>query len=263
MRTGGWAGNFVTPPRDLGAAANPRRRSIQGGRATADITAMRRLPALFVLVALSWLAGWSLARPAWHPERIVRAAALRGALAQQGAVELQSAMQAAAMGSEVSRVAAVNDFYNKRLAYREDIETWGEVDHWASPLEALEQGSGDCEDFAIAKFFTLVAMGLPPERLRLVYVRATMGATSAGAVQPHMVLAYYPAPQDDPVVLDNLVPELHPASERSDLTPVFSFNADGLWEGVGQVAVGGAGPAERLGRWREVLAKAHEEGFLP
>jgi predicted transglutaminase-like cysteine proteinase len=224
---------------------------------------MRRLPALIALVALSWLASWSLARPAWHPERIVRAAALRGTLAEQSARELRAAMDGALKGDERSRVGAVNDFYNHHLQYRDDIETWGEVDHWASPLESLEQGSGDCEDFAIAKFFTLVAMGLPPERLRLVYVRAAMGAAEGGAVQPHMVLAYYPAPQADPVVLDNLVPELRQASERSDLAPVFSFNADGLWEGVGQVAVGGAGPVERLGRWREVLAKAHDEGFFP
>ena len=224
---------------------------------------MRRLPALIVLVCLSWLAGWSLARPAWHPERIVNAAVLRGALAQQSARELRAAMDSALQGDELSRVAAVNDFFNRHLQYRDDVETWGEIDHWASPLEALEQGSGDCEDFAIAKFFTLVAMGTPPERLRLVYVRAVMGATGGSAVQPHMVLAYYPARQEDPVVLDNLVQELHPAGERSDLTPVFSFNADGLWEGVSQVAVGGAGPVERLGRWREVLAKAHDEGFFP
>jgi predicted transglutaminase-like cysteine proteinase len=224
---------------------------------------MRRLPALIALLTFSWLAGWSLARPAWHPERIVSAAALRGALAQQSARELRAAMDSALKGDELSRVAAVNDFYNHHLRYRDDIEAWGEIDHWASPLEALEQGSGDCEDFAIAKFFTLVAMGTPPERLRLVYVRAAMGAAEGAVVQPHMVLAYYPASHDDPVVLDNLVQELHPAGERSDLTPVFSFNADGLWEGVGPVAVSGAGPVERLGRWREVLAKAHDEGFFP
>lgn len=229
----------------------------------ADITAMRRLPALFAMLTLMWLAGWSLARPAWHPERIVKAAAVRGALAEQAARELRAAMDAAMGSDEPSRVAAVNDFYNHRLRYRDDIDAWGEIDYWASPLEALQQGSGDCEDFALAKYFTLVAMGLPPERLRLVYVRVVMGAAEGKAVQPHMVLAYYPHPQDDPLVLDNLVPQLHQAGDRTDLTPVFSFNADGLWEGVGQVPVGGAGPVERLGRWRDVLAKAHDEGFFP
>ena len=229
----------------------------------ADITAMRRLPALFALLTLMWLTGWSLARPAWHPERIVDAASLRGALAEQAARELQAAMDGAMRRDEPSRVAAVNDFYHRHLRYRDDLDTWAEIDHWASPLEALQQGSGDCEDFAIAKYFTLVAMGLPPERLRLVYVRVALGDADGDTVQPHMVLAYYPRPQDDPVVLDNLVPQLHQAGDRADLTPVFSFNADGLWEGVGQVAVGGAGPVERLGRWREVLAKAHDEGFFP
>jgi predicted transglutaminase-like cysteine proteinase len=223
---------------------------------------MRRLPALLTLATLMWLANWSLARPAWHPERVVQAAALHGELAEQAARQLRAAMEGALGSDELSRVAAVNEFYNQRLRYRDDIETWAQVDYWASPLETLQQGAGDCEDFAIAKYFTLVAMGLPAERLRLVYVRLAPGGDGA-AVQPHMVLAYYPRPQDDPVVLDNLVPDLRQAGKRGDLAPVFSFNADGLWEGVGQVAIGGAGPVERLGRWRLVLAKAHDEGFFP
>jgi hypothetical protein len=77
-----------------------------------------------------------------------------------------------------------------------------------------------------------------------------------------MVLAYYPSPEADPIVLDNLLTELRPAAQRTDLTPVFSFNADGLWEGVGLVPVAGAGPLERLSRWRDVLLKARQDGFF-
>ena len=58
----------------------------------------------------------------------------------------------------------------------------------------------------------------------------------------------------------NLVPEVLPAAQRSDLTPVFSFNSDGLWQGIGAQAAGD--PLARLTRWREVLAKARAEGFL-
>jgi hypothetical protein len=73
------------------------------------------------------------------------------------------------------------------------------------------------------------------------------------------VLAYYPTPGGEPLILDNLVPEVLPASRRPDLVPVYSFNSDGLWQGVnGQVT---GDPIARLSKWRGVLAKAHAEGF--
>ncbi|MBN8488305.1 MAG: transglutaminase-like cysteine peptidase [Burkholderiales bacterium] len=157
---------------------------------------------------------------------------------------------------EAARVAAVNEFYNQRIGFRSDHDLYGVSDHWASPLETLARGAGDCEDFAIAKYFTLVASGIPQRKLRLVYVRAM----DLGLAIPHMVLAYYPMPDADPWVLDNLVHGLRPASARPDLTPVFSFNAEAIWEGVGTAPVKGAA-TERLSRWAAVLKKAREEGF--
>jgi hypothetical protein len=74
-----------------------------------------------------------------------------------------------------------------------------------------------------------------------------------------MVLAYYATPQAEPLILDNLIGEVRAASRRPDLTPVFSFNSEGLWQGVGQQSAGD--PVARLSRWREVLAKARAEGF--
>lgn len=211
-----------------------------------------------------WLllaAALSLGARAWDPERIIQAAARRGDLAVAGAQALRQAMAAVQSQDEQSQVAAVNEFYNRRLLYRDDIDIWGQVDYWASPLESLQKGMADCEDYAIAKYFTLTSLGVPHRKLRLVYVRATLGGAGS-VVQPHMVLAYYPSPESDPFVLDNLIGELRIASRRPDLSPVFSFNAEGLWEGVGTVAVSGAGPAERLSRWRDALAKARQDGFF-
>jgi predicted transglutaminase-like cysteine proteinase len=132
-------------------------------------------------------------------------------------------------------------------------------DYWASPLETLQQGRGDCEDFAIAKYFSLLATGVPAAQLRLVYVRLQLGGPG-GPSQAHMVLAYYADAQAEPLILDNLVTEIRPASRRPDLTPVFSFNSEGLWQGNGGPRMGD--PVERLSRWREVLSKARAEGFL-
>ena len=93
-------------------------------------------------------------------------------------------------------------------------------------------GMGDCEDFAIAKYFSLLAVGVPASQLRLVYVRLQLGAPG-GPSQAHMVLAYYASAQAEPLILDNLITDIRPASRRPDLTPVFSFNSDGLWQGNG------------------------------
>jgi predicted transglutaminase-like cysteine proteinase len=154
-----------------------------------------------------------------------------------------------------ARLKAINTFFNRNVLYRDDRETWGVIDYWASPLETLAKGQGDCEDYAIGKYFSLLAAGMPSVKMRLVYVRAQLGAQ----IQAHMVLAYYPEPNAEPLILDNLITEIRPASRRPDLVPVFSFNAEGLWQGVGGAAAGD--PSARLSRWRDVLAKAKAEGW--
>jgi hypothetical protein len=90
-------------------------------------------------------------------------------------------------------------------------------------------------------------------------VRLQIGG-AGGPSQAHMVLAYYAQANAEPLILDNLVTEIRPASRRPDLTPVFSFNSEGLWQGNGGPRMGDA--VERLSRWREVMRKARAEGFL-
>ena len=102
-------------------------------------------------------------------------------------------------------------------------------------------------------------MGVPHARLRMVYVRASIAGAPNGFVA-HMVLAYYPTPEAEPLVLDNLQPGIRPAGERPDLAPVFSFNAAGLWQGVGSIRASGD-PLTRLSKWREVLTRSRQDGF--
>lgn len=202
---------------------------------------------LALLVSLPW---------AFDAARMQRAAERLGPRAVAAVPALQSLIAQSAGLDEDAQLAAVNGFFNRRIVFRDDAEAWGQVDHWASPLEALDKGLGDCEDYAIAKYFSLLALGTPAQRLRLVYVRAQVGADS----QAHMVLAYYAQPGAEPLILDNLVTSVRPASRRPDLTPVFSFNSEGLWQGVGTQSAGDA--QARLSRWREVLTKAQAEGFF-
>ena len=206
-----------------------------------------------VALALSIGGAWPWAADAL---RMAQAAQRLGPRAAAALPQLQSMLAQSAGLDDEGQLGAVNTFFNRRIVFTDDREAWGQPDYWASPLETLAQGRGDCEDYAIAKYFSLLALGMPVARLRLVYVRAQIGADS----QAHMVLAYYAQPDAEPPIPDNLITDLRPASRRPDLAPVFSFNSDGLWQGVGTQAAGD--PQARLSRWREVLAKARAEGFL-
>ncbi|WP_310738769.1 transglutaminase-like cysteine peptidase [Piscinibacter sp. HJYY11] len=213
-----------------------------------------------------WVAAWlivallvpGLPTQAWDAERMMAAARRMSPRAVAGVQVLQPLLMQSVGQDELAQLQTVNQFFNRRIQFREDTEAWGQVDYWASPLESLDKGQGDCEDYAIAKYFSLLAVGMPVAKLRLVYVRAQIGGPQ-GVTQAHMVLAYYAAPGAEPMILDNLITEVRPASRRPDLVPVFSFNSEGLWQGVGPQAAGD--PSARLSRWREILVKARAEGF--
>jgi predicted transglutaminase-like cysteine proteinase len=210
-----------------------------------------------VLASLAVACALTSAPHAYDRVRMRSAAERLGAQAVTALVPLQELLQHSAGLDDEARLDAINAWFNRRVIFRTDDAASGEADHWASPLETLQAGHGDCEDYAIAKYFSLVAIGTPVARLRLVYVRAQVAGNDA---QAHMVLAYYPQPNAEPLILDNLVTSVRPASRRPDLTPVFSFNSEGLWQGVGAQSAGD--PQARLSRWRLVLTKARAEGFI-
>ncbi|NCO73489.1 MAG: transglutaminase [Shewanella vesiculosa] len=125
--------------------------------------------------------------------------------------------------SDMDRLHLANQFANRRIRFVSDNDHWQKSDYWATPLESLGSKGGDCEDFAIFKYFTLKAMGVDESKMRLMYVRALL------INEPHMVLIYFENPKAMPLVLDNLKTQILPASQRRDLKPVYSFNGQGLW----------------------------------
>jgi predicted transglutaminase-like cysteine proteinase len=157
-----------------------------------------------------------------------------------------------------TQLREVNDFFNRRVRWVDDIVAWGEEDYWATPLESLGNGQGDCEDYSIGKYVTLKQLGVPGDQLRLIYVRARIGRSQI--VQAHMVLGYYETPAAEPLVLDNLVPSITPAAQRTDLDPVFSFNSSGLWAGGSTQSR--ADPLARLSRWRNAIGRMQQQGFI-
>jgi len=157
--------------------------------------------------------------------------------------------------SDADKINRVNAFFNRRVLFESDSVVWQQEDYWATPLEFMGRGAGDCEDFSVAKYITLQLMGISNQKLRLVYVRAAVGSGSVA----HMVLSFYAQPTDEPLILDNLISSVRPASQRTDLAPVFSFNSDGLW--VGGATTSAADPTARLSRWRDLLERMRRDGF--
>ena len=156
--------------------------------------------------------------------------------------------------TELEKLEKVNQFFNQ-MEFVEDIDHWGNKDYWATPIEFLGTQGGDCEDFTIAKYFTLKAMGIEEEKLNLTYVKALTYNIH------HMVLTYFSTPGSEPLVLDNIVADIKPASQRRDLLPIYSFNGTGLWlakqRGRGKLA----GSSSRLKRWQDLVQRMSKDNL--
>lgn len=152
----------------------------------------------------------------------------------------------------LNKLKDVNDFWNK-VKYRRDSVHWKQNDYWAAPFEFLGSGAGDCEDYAIAKYFSLRKLGVPESKLRITYVK--LKRTRTKYEEAHMVLTYYHKPDSTPIVLDNVNKKLKLATKRTDLRPVYSFNASGLWQaknkGKTSVKVG----KNNLKNWKKLMSR--------
>lgn len=223
----------------------PRQR--KPGRATRS--AVLRFACALLLIGLgSALANWEFALI------IEKAQSRYGNLgaAKQRIQAWDELIQSSTGLAENQQLAEVNRFFNRQLRFTDDIRLWRANDYWATPIEALVKGAGDCEDYSIAKYFTLRRLGIPSEKLRITYVKALRQN------QAHMVLTYYSSPAAEPLVLDNLIGEIRPASQRKDLLPVYAFNAEGLYLPGSNSK---KSDSKKLSRWQDLLQKMRAEGF--
>lgn len=173
----------------------------------------------------------------------------------------QKMMDKAAKLDTPDKLKRINEFINRRIRFGDDQQIWGQSDYWATPMETLGKSAGDCEDFAILKYFTLLNLSIPDNQLRLIYVKARIGGEGSTVTQAHMVLAYYPTPDAEPLIMDSLITEIRPASRRPDIKPIFSFNSQGVYQGTAGGGSAGTGGVGSLSRWQDLLKRARAEGF--
>lgn len=196
-------------------------------------------------------AGWDFNAISTQTERLYGPAT---PAARQRIDEWAALLKNPPQGTIQDKLNQVNWFFNARMAFKDDIVVWHQQDYWATPIEFLRKGAGDCEDFALAKYFTLREMGVPANQLRITYVKALQ------LNQAHMVVTWYATPDAIPLVLDNLKTAILPATQRTDLLPVYAFNGEGLWlpQSGGNKRVG---DSKRLSRWQDLLTRMRAEGF--
>ena len=182
----------------------------------------KRLVVFGVFISTFLLTGVAQYRMIFTPEMQKKVESRYGKKAAENIVEWRELLDDIANEDVEEKLYQVNRYFN-RFKFVDDIEHWRTTDYWATPIEFISTGAGDCEDYSIAKYFSLRELGIPEENLRLMYV------TALRQRQPHMVLAYYPTPKSIPLVLDNINKRILPANKRRDLAPVYSFNGNGLW----------------------------------
>jgi len=154
--------------------------------------------------------------------------------------------------SDLVKMQRANGFFNQ-VRWLSDLEHWGVDDYWATPVETLASNGGDCEDFSIGKYFTLLYSSISPEKLRITYVK------SLEYNQAHMVLTYYSTPEAEPLILDNIRDKILPASERSDLVPIYSFDGENVWLAQGQGRRLKTNSRDSLPNWLKVNQRLSEE----
>lgn len=124
------------------------------------------------------------------------------------------------IGSQLELMSEINREANKKIIYTSDIENYNLVDYWATPEETISSGKGDCDDYAILKYFNALASGVDENSLSLAYVLHD-------ETEAHLVLEYYDN-NEDPYIFDNLTDEVLRLSKRKDLVKYFSIRGDKL-----------------------------------
>ena len=178
-----------------------------------------------------------------------------GVEAKKRILELVALLNVVETYSEEKQLQEVNNFFNK-LLFSSDLKVWKQKDYWATRQEFLNIAQGDCEDYVIAKYFSLRQLGISQEKIFLTYVKAIKYK------QSHMVLTYFKTKASTPLVLDNIIKTIKPSTQRKDLRPLFSFNGEKIYmakqRGLGREVPKGK---VNLKQWTNLILKIKKESL--
>ncbi len=124
--------------------------------------------------------------------------------------------------SKELQLKQMNLYLNTLLPQYDDIIN-NKLDSWATPKEFLTVGYGDCEDYVIIKYYSLIRLGFDERKLFLTRVKEKY----RGGV--HMVLTYFKEKDKPPLVLDNLSFKILDLKTRSDIKAEIFINSTGVY----------------------------------
>jgi len=146
-----------------------------------------------------------------------------GKIAKNRANDYQETISSYKNLSKKKQLSKVNFYLNQLLPQYDDIMQ-NQEDYWATPKEFLVAGYGDCEDYVIIKYFTLIKLGFDKNKLYLttVYEKYIGGY--------HMVLSYFDKKGASPLILDNLSFRILRLNIRKDLKADTFINENGVYK---------------------------------
>jgi predicted transglutaminase-like cysteine proteinase len=139
-----------------------------------------------------------------------------------GATSWKRIMEQAKGKQGLEQLKMVNSFFNK-WPYRLDKDAYGTSDWWATPKEFLKI-SGDCEDYAIIKYFALRELGYAKDDLRIVVVKDRIRGIA------HAVLAVFL--QDSAHILNNISDAIYTDVKYRHYIPQYSLNEEHRWSHI-------------------------------
>lgn len=231
---------------ELAAQATPWPLTGGAWSTVARTQLTRRTRLVFSLVMLLGIllaAGQVRAAPFVDASMAAKLQSQYGAHARIRGLSVNRLVERLRFADVATQLTEVNRFFN-RFDYRSDSELWNKSDYWTSPVEFIGRHAGDCEDFAITKYFVLRALGVPDRDLAIAYVRDTRRSAW------HMVLLYQAPDAADALVLDSQNSAIEGLKRRQDLVPVYDFNT---------VRVSIRARAGRVQKARPVASAGHRE----
>lgn len=164
-------------------------------------------------------------------------------------IELNNIINKKVSLSESEKLSLVNNFFNERIRYISDMEQHNKKDYWQTPRETINNGYGDCEDYAIAKYFALAKMGVDENKLKITYIKSKYISA------PHMILTYKDKVGGQEVILDSLTSKIIPIT-KTDYKPVYAFNNTWVFAPGNDEPITGI---DKLSKWIDVMGRSELE----
>jgi len=146
-----------------------------------------------------------------------------GKITSHRVVDYKRFMDSVKKYSKSQQLKKVNLYLNQLLPQYDSV-IQKKNDHWATPKEFLLKGFGDCEDYVIIKYYSLLKLGFDEKKLFITIVKVK---NSRG---DHMVLSYFKEPGRSPLILDNLSFRILPLNKRTDLKAKLLINSTGVYK---------------------------------